>query len=113
MLYLKPFFLQLFLQWTWGRISVTYVIYRLLVAILVIAWAFGDFFDEAGRWYSFNYAIWLVFATNWSLFCLSVNCVVMAITTTYYYVRAKCAVYDDKGEPTSACKVYDEVNMVF
>lgn len=83
-------------QWTWGRISVTYVIYRLLVAILVIAWAFGDFFDEAGRWYSFNYAIWLVFATNWSLFCLSVNCVVMAITTTYYYVRAKCAVYDDK-----------------
>lgn len=83
-------------QWTWGRISVTYVIYRLVVAVLVIAWALGDFFDEAGRWYSFNYAIWLVFATNWSLFCLCINCIVMAATTTYYFVRGKCAVYEDK-----------------
>lgn len=83
-------------QWTLGRISLTYLIYRISVAVLVIAWATADFFDEAGRWYSFNYAIWFVFATNWSLLFLCASCVAMAASTAYYYARFRCGYSEER-----------------
>jgi len=65
--------------------STAYVVYRAIVAILLVAWVIADFLHEASRFYRYNYAIWLVFATNWSMLAICVTAVWMAITSVYYY----------------------------
>jgi len=65
--------------------STAYVVYRVIVAILMVAWVIADFLEEAGRFYRYNYAIWLVFATNWSMLTICITAVWMAVTSVYYY----------------------------
>ena len=65
--------------------STAYVVYRAIVAILMVAWVIADIMYEAGRFYRHNYAIWLVYATNWSMLAICVTAVWMAITCSYYY----------------------------
>jgi len=65
--------------------STAYVVYRTIVAILLVAWVIADILYEAGRFYSHNYAIWLVYATNWSMLVICITAVWMAITCVYYY----------------------------
>lgn len=77
------------MQWTTGRMSTAYVVYRVIVAALIVAWVIADFLQEAGHFYSHNYAIWLVFATNWSILTICVTAVWMALTSVYYYYATR------------------------
>ena len=74
-------------QWEvpWGL----YVLYRLAVAALFLVWIVADFFDEATAFYSDNYALWLIFATNWSFLLLGVTSVYQATVTTMYYIQER------------------------
>lgn len=83
-------------QWSWGRISTSYVAYRVAVAVLMVAWVVADFCVEAGRWYSFNRGIWLVFATNWSFLLLVASCVVQAVTAANHARLVRCSRRDEK-----------------
>jgi len=65
--------------------STAYVVYRAIVAVLIVAWVIADFLYEAGRFYRHNYAIWLVYATNWSMLAICITAIWMAITSVYYY----------------------------
>ena len=65
--------------------STAYVVYRVTVAVLMVAWVIADFLYEAGRFYRHNYAIWLVFATNWSMLAVCITTIWMAVTSVYYY----------------------------
>jgi len=80
------------IQWTTGRMSTAYVVYRVIVAVLMVVWVIADFLYEAGRFYRYNYAIWLVFATNWSMLAVCITAVWMAVTSVYYYhgTRYRC-----------------------
>ena len=76
-------------QWTTGRMSTAYVVYRVIVAVLMVVWLIADFLYEAGRFYRYNYAIWLVFATNWSMLAVCVTACCMAVTSVYYYYATR------------------------
>ena len=65
--------------------STAYAVYRVIVALLMIAWVIADILYEGGRFYRHNYAIWLVFATDWSMLAVCTTTVWMAITCVYYY----------------------------
>lgn len=96
-------------QWSTGsRISTVYLVYRVLVAALLVTWVVADFLDEAGRWYSFDYALWLIFATNWSLILLAVVSLMMATSTCYYYVQTR--VY--KGDLPQPISVWLSVQWI-
>jgi hypothetical protein len=77
-------------QWTaGGRLSAAYVVYRVVVSVLVVAWVVADLLNEAGRWYSYSYVIWFVFATNWAMIILCASTVWMAVSSLYYYCRQR------------------------
>jgi len=69
--------------------STAYVVYRVIVAVLMVAWVVADILCEPGRFYRYNYAIWLVFATNWSMLAVCITSVWMAVTCVYYYVGTR------------------------
>ena len=69
--------------------STAYVVYRVTVAILMVAWVVADFLNEASHFYRQNYGIWLVYATNWSMLAICITAVWMAITCVYYYFRSR------------------------
>jgi len=69
--------------------STAYVAYRVVVGVLMVAWIIADFLLEAGRFYRYNYATWLVFATNWSMLAITVTAVCMAATSVYYCYRTR------------------------
>lgn len=83
-------------QWSSGRLHVTYVIYRIAVATLLVAWVAADFCVDAGTVFSSNSAIWLIFATNWSFLALVSSGVAMAMTSTYHLVLVTCLRRDER-----------------
>lgn len=78
----------------------TYVIYRIAVATLLVAWVAADFCVDAGTVFSSNSAIWLIFATNWSFLALVSSGVAMAMTSTYHLVLVACLRRDERGTVT-------------
>ncbi|KAK2141293.1 hypothetical protein LSH36_1126g00036 [Paralvinella palmiformis] len=78
-----------FLRSQWNIPWLVYVIYRVVVALLFTAWILADFFDEAGKFYKDDYAIWLVFATNWGFLLLGVCAVMHAVIVLTAYVKSK------------------------
>ena len=69
--------------------STAYVVYRVIVAIPIVVWVIADFLYEASRFYRYNYAIWFIFVTDWSLLAICITAVWMAITCVYYYVGTR------------------------
>jgi hypothetical protein len=99
-------------QWSaGGQISTIYFVYRLAAAAVLVIWVVCDFLDEAGRWYSFDYGLWFIFATNWSMVALVVTAVMMAISTTYYYIRTRCQKRGN-SKRRKPSNVYENINVL-
>ena len=90
-----------FRYFQWRIPWLAYVIYRVVVAILFIAWILADFLDEASKFYSDHYAIWLVFATNWSFLLLGVCAAMHAAIVLTAYIRAKHCTDSDPSDDGS------------
>ncbi|GFS25864.1 protein rolling stone [Elysia marginata] len=61
-----------------------YLLYRAVVAVVLVIWVAGDIVYETRNFYSGSTWLWLIFATNWSFLALAITAVVLAITCWLY-----------------------------
>ena len=75
-------------QWAVFR-QLHYVLYRFGACFLIMAWVLADFLHEAATFYSEDYSVWFIFATNWSFMMLALSSLLQAIYAIYYLLHVE------------------------
>lgn len=73
-------------QWPFNQ--KIYAIYRIIVAVFMVAWIVADLMYESQKFYHDRIWLYLVYATNWSFILLAVSTCFQAVCAIFYTTRA-------------------------